>query len=416
MVRISPFRAYRPQAGVAGQLVSVPYDVVDREEARALAAGNPLCFLRVVRSDLEFPDDVDPYSPAIYDRARDNFQRLLADGALFREAEPCLYVYRLTFQGRSQTGLVCRVHADDYLEGRIKKHELTRPDKEQDRTRHVDHLGINAGPVFLAHRSEQEPEIQEILETYCSGEEPLYDLTRADGVRHEVFRVEPGEGQERLVRLFSFLPALYIADGHHRAASAANVCAARRQRQGGGSTDAAAHDWFLAVSFPDRELRILPYNRVIRAPDGFDSQTFLTKLEGDFEVVRKERPIELHEVRLFLDGRWIHLRARPHTYEGADAIESLDVAILGRRVLKPLLGIEDQRTSDRISFVGGIRGDQELERLVNSGRYTLAFSMFPTTMDQLLAVADAGKIMPPKSTWFEPKLCSGFLVNSLNDE
>ena len=418
MVRISPFRAFRPRPQDVAALVSVPYDVVDREEARAIAQGNPLCFLRVVRSEIELPDDTDPYSDQVYDRARENFSGLVESGALFREREACLYVYRLTYQGNSQTGLVCRVHADDYAQDLIKKHELTRPDKEQDRTRHVDHLGVNAGPVFLAHRAEAEPEIQDILEIYCNGEDPLYDVTRMDGVRHEIFRIEPGEDQERLVRLFSFLPALYIADGHHRAASASNVCRLRRQREPAETDQGgpAAHDWFLAVSFPDRQLRILPYNRAIRAPAGFNPEAFLMALSESFDVVESTGPLRLHEMRLYLQGRWIHLRMKPATYEGREEIESLDVAILGRTVLDPLLGIKDQRTSDRIQFVGGIRGEQELEKLVDSGGYGLAFSMFPTSMDQLLAVADAGKIMPPKSTWFEPKLCSGFLVNSLTDE
>lgn len=413
MVRISPFRAFRPRPIDAAQLVSVPYDVVDRDEARQLAEGNPLSFLRVVRSELELPDDTDPYSDQVYDLARANLNKLIDSGSLFRETEPCLYVYRLTYQGNSQTGLVCRVHSDDYVEGRVKKHELTRPEKENDRTRHVDHLGVNAGPVFLAHRAEQETEIQEILERYCQDEGPLYDISRSDGVRHEIFRVEPGEDQERLVRLFSFLPAVYIADGHHRAASAANVCRMRRERS---SAQSAPHDWFLAVSFPDTQLRILPYNRVVRVDEGFDHASFRKALAELFTISEGRPPLELHDMRLYAAGKWLHLRARPALYQNADEIESLDVAILGKHVLAPLLGIADQRTSDRIHFVGGIRGDQELERLVDSGRYQLAFAMFPTTMQQLLAVADAGKIMPPKSTWFEPKLCSGFLINSLDSE
>ena len=413
MIRISPFKALRPLPEAAPDIISVPYDVVDTEEARNMAQGKPLSFLRVIRSEIEFPPGADPYGSEIYARARENLHKLLEDGHLIRETEDCFFIYRLEHGGRSQTGVVARIHAEEYFNGRVKRHELTRPEKEKDRTEHVDRTGANTGPVFMAYRSDQAPGLTDYLEQLAGEMEPLYDIQREDDVRHKIYRVEPGPEQDRLQELYSGLDCVYIADGHHRAASAANVCRLRQERFGQGNSE-DPHNWFLCVSFPDEQLSILPYNRAVRDLNGLKNEEFLELLEKDFTLVPGKQEVQKREINLYLGGKWTHLKAKEHATSGTDEISGLDVSILQERILGPILGIDDPRLSDRIKFVGGIRGDEELERLVDEGRYAVSFSMHPTSMNELLAVADADKIMPPKSTWFEPKLCSGFLINPLD--
>ena len=416
MVRISPFHALRPRPDKASDIISVPYDVVNRQEALELAEGKPDSFLRVVRSELEFPPESNPYADQVYDRARDNLRRLEKEGLLFTEEQACLYVYRLNVDGHQQTGLVARAHADDYKNDLIKKHELTRKEKEADRTRHVDHLGANTGPVFLLYRSVEVSGLTAELDRIADTTRPLYDLTREDGVRHRIYKVEPGETLAALVEKFARLKALYIADGHHRAASAANVCALRRERAGLSGAEEGDFDWFLSVSFPDEQLKVLPYNRAVKDISGMATADLMAGLKTNFDFLPDAGGELLpRQFRMYFEGTWHKLQAKPETYEQADLTGSLDVTILQNHVFSAMFGITDPRTSDRLTFVGGIRGEKELERLVNSGDYKIAFSLYPTSTAELLSIADAGEIMPPKSTWFEPKLCSGFLTNKIAD-
>jgi uncharacterized protein (DUF1015 family) len=418
MVSIRAFRAVRPDPSQADRIVSVPYDVLDRDEARAMADGNPVSFLRVVRSDLEFPDSVGPYDDQIYARAKENLEKFIADGNLVRESEDCLYIYRLNRGDHQQTGLVTVSAIDDYLNDIIKKHEFTRPEKEKDRTTHIDRLSANTGPVFLLYRSAEQAEIAKIMDGHADANTPLYDVSFDDGVRHRVYPVAKGDLQKQLLDLFAKLKATYIADGHHRAASANSIGRKRRESAGGSVTGEELFNFFLTVIFPDDQMAILPYNRAVKDLNGLSPRDFLKRVEENFSVRAGEK-IEnpgVHELNMYLTdgkggGEWYALRAAEATYAGADEINSLDVSVLQNHLLAPVLDIADPRTSDRIIFVGGIRGDGELERLVKGGKFAVAFAMPPVTTGQLLDVADAGKVMPPKSTWFEPKLRSGFLVH-----
>lgn len=407
-MRLHPFRALRPAPEHAERVASVPYDVVSRSEAAALAEGNPQSFLHVGRSDIDLPADVDPYDARIYATARQALDRFQAEGTLVREAEPSLYLYRQIMDGRAQTGIVGCVHIDDYERDVIRKHEKTRQDKEDDRTRHVLTLRANAEPVFLTYRARHDigtltaPELERA---------PLYDFTAPDGVRHTVWRIAD---PSRLVDAFRHVPIAYVADGHHRSASAwragRELRSAPPQHRGDGE-----YNWFLAVLFPSDELRILPYNRVVRDLAGMEPAQVLARLTrvGRVEVTDDPVPHRAGTFCFFLMNAWYRLELDEATIDRADPIGSLDVSLLQDRVLGPILGIGDPRTDKRIDFVGGIRGPAELERRVRSGEMAIAFSLYPTTLDQLMAVADAGQVMPPKSTWFEPKLRSGLFVHTL---
>ncbi len=414
MVEIRAFRALRPDPAFADQIVSVPYDVVDRDEARAMAKGAPWRFLRITRSDLEFGDDVDPYSDAVYERAVHNLKKFVGAGKLLRESSDHVYIYRLNQGERRQTGLVALSAIDDYLDDRIKKHELTRPDKERDRTVHIDRTGANTGPVFLLYNNNDAPRLAQLMDQHADATAPLYDVSFDDGVRHRIWPVGPGAQQDELLQLYRSLPASYIADGHHRAASAVSVGKARRSAAG-KSSGAELFNFFLTVSFPDHQLTILPYNRVVADLNGLSADQFLASAAEKFEINdQRSSNLAADQCALFMDGQWRTLRARPGSYAASDPISSLMVSVLQENLLRPVLGIEDPRTSNRIAFIGGIRGESELERLVDSGRYRLAFSLPAVSPAQLIAVSDAGKIMPPKSTWFEPKLRSGFLVHLID--
>ncbi len=407
-MRLHPFRALRPVPDLAERVASVPYDVVNRSEAAALAAGNPYSFLHVGRSDIDLPADVDPYDPRIYATARAALDRFQADGTLLREAEPSLYLYRQIMDGRAQVGVVGCVHIDDYDRDVIRKHEKTRPDKEDDRTRHVLTLRANAEPVFLTYRVR--PDIQ-ALATRILEDTPLYDFTAPDGVRHTVWRVPDPRS---LVEAFRQVPLAYVADGHHRSASAWRAGRELRnepaQRRGEGE-----YNWFLAVLFPADELRILPYNRVVRDPGSLGIPELLGRLShvGRVTVTDDPVPSKSGTFCFFLMNAWYRLELDEASIDRSDPIASLDVSLLQDRVLGPVLGIGDPRTDKRLDFVGGIRGTAELEQRVRSGEMVIAFSLYPTTLEQLMAVADAGQVMPPKSTWFEPKLRSGLFVHTL---
>ena len=408
-MRLNPFRALRPPPEFAAQVACVPYDVVNREEAASLAAGNPRSFLHVGRPDIDLPASTDPYDDRVYAQGRMALEGFLRDGTLLRDADRTVYVYRQEMDGRGQTGVVACVHVDDYEHDIIRKHEKTRKDKEDDRTRHVLTLDANAEPVFLAYRTSAAITADVAAAVKAP---PLYDFVAPDGVRHIVWKVADPSA---LLRDFAAVPLAYVADGHHRSASAWRAGQERRAANP-QHTGNEEYNWFLAVLFPAGELAILPYNRVVKSLSGLTAEAFRARLAtlGRLEAVTDPRPPRPGSFAFFLEGRWWLLTMDASTIDRRDPIGSLDVSLLQDRVLGPILGITDPRTDKRNDFVGGIRGTAELDRRVTSGEMALGISMYPTTMEQLLAVSDAGKIMPPKSTWFEPKLRSGLFVHELS--
>jgi uncharacterized protein (DUF1015 family) len=402
MSELFPFRALRPAPAVAPAVASVPYDVVSTAEARAMAADQPLSFLHVTRSEIDLPAGTDPYDAAVYAQAVRNFEDLKRSAPLVLDDDESLYVYRLRMGTHEQTGLAGTFSLDEYARGLIKKHEKTRPDKEDDRTRHIVELRAQTGVVFLVHRAQ--PTIDALV-AQVSQARPIYDFVAADGVAHTVWRAS-GSDCDALVRAFGTLDALYIADGHHRAASAARARQLLRREQGPASADR-----FLAVAFPDAQMRILPYNRVVKDLAGQTPEDFLAALSRRLPTTDGQgEPDRAGSVAMYLAGRWYSLTLPEADSAGARA-DQLDVEVLHRTVLGPLLRIGDARTDKRIDFIGGIRGPAELERLVDDGEAAVAFSMFPVGIADLLAIADAGGIMPPKSTWFEPKLRDGLFVH-----
>jgi uncharacterized protein (DUF1015 family) len=411
-MRVSPFAALRPQPELAARVAAVPYDVVNTEEARRLAEHEPLSFLHVSRSEIDLPPATDPHSDVVYQRALENF-RALERKALLREATPALYLYRqeTTLLGRkvAQTSLVGCCHIEEYESGIIKKHEKTRRDKEDDRTRHVLTLRTHTGPVFLLYRDR--PSVTQLMEREME-QPPLYDFVAADGVRHCVWRCAK---PELYTNQFANIDVAYIADGHHRAASAARAGAELRAKnpKHDGSEE---YNWFLAALFPASQLTILPYHRVIKDLNGLSKQALLAKLReiGSLEKAAEPSPKAPASFGVYLEHEWYRLTLPAGSIDRRDPVGSLDYSLLQDRVLSPVLGIGDVRTDQRIDFVGGIRGTGELEQRVDSGREAIAFALGPTSIDQLLAVADAGQIMPPKSTWFEPKLRSGLLIHTID--
>lgn len=412
MVVVAPFAALRPRPELAKDVASVPYDVVDTAEARALAEGNPQSYLHVTRPEIDMPLVTDPHSEAVYQAGRATLARFVAEGTLVRDPVPALYVYRLTAGHHSQVGVMGCCAVDEYDDGTIKKHEKTRPDKEDDRTHHLLTLGCHPEPVFLTCRAEAEvsARVTEAME-----DDPLYAFTAADGVNHEVWRLA-GPEAETLCAAFAEIEALYVADGHHRCAAASRARAELR----GADGDAGPANRFLAVVFPDDQVAIQAYNRVVHDLNGHSPDAFLAALREVMEVDEEASPEPPGRGRfsMYLGGRWYGLTAPAEHVGGGDPVESLDAAILQNLVLAPILGIEDPRTAQRISFVGGIRGTGELERLVDALAEAglgpaVAFSLHPVSMAELMAVADAGRVLPPKSTWFEPKLRSGLAIHEL---
>ena len=404
MAQLIPFRALRPAPLVAPRVASVPYDVVNTDEARALAQGNPLSFLHVTRSEIDLPDTTSPYDASVYAAAAANLQSLKTAAPLVTDEEPGLYCYKQQMGDHVQTGLAGCFSVDEYERDVIKKHEKTRPDKEDDRTRHIIELRAQTGVVFLTYRASSA--VDAVTARVCDGT-PLYDFTAADGIRHTVWPVAAADVPQ-LQKAFDAIPALYIADGHHRAASAARARAALREQ--GQLTES---DAFIAVAFPDTALKILPYHRVVKDLNGHSPESLLAALRSRMPVTDgAPEPVRPNDVSMFLDGRW-HTLALPASPVGTPRAEGLAVAVLQREVLGPVLGIGDVRTDKRIEFVGGARGTRALEGLVTAGQAALAFSMFPVTVDDLITIADEGGIMPPKSTWFEPKLRDGLLVHQL---
>jgi uncharacterized protein (DUF1015 family) len=395
MATIKPFAALRPQPKLASQICELPYDVMSSAEAREMAKGNPLSFLHVSKPEIDLPDGTDVHAPEVYGMGKENFDRLISQGALRQDRQKAFYLYRQIMGQHSQTGLVAVASCEDYLKNIVRKHELTRPDKEDDRVRHIETLNSQTGPVFLTFRSNHR--LQTLWQKRTSAT-PDIDFTAKDSVRHTSWVIEDPETIQFIEAEFNEIPCLYIADGHHRSAAAARVYQSRKGA--GGSA------FFLSVIFPHEQMQILPYNRVLKSLDGRSSAELIEKLDAVFVVKRdgSGRPSKKHELGLFLDGHWHTLHFQPQFAATNDPIEKLDVTLLQKYVLGPIFGINDPRTSQRINFVGGIRGTAELESLVSRGEYACAFSMFPTSIEDLMAIADAGGIMPPKSTWFEPKL------------
>ena len=408
MAVIRPFSGLRPETDQAGAVASVPYDVVNTDEARALAATNPFSFLHVSRPEIDMPEGTDPYSDAVYRKALDNFEKLIRDCPLVTEEVPSLYLYRLIMGDHEQIGVVACCSLDEYDENLIRKHERTRRDKEDDRTHHMTVLRAQTGPVFLTYRANRDIDTMAMETTMANA---IFDFTAEDGVQHTVWRVPD---PVRFVHAFREVPFLYIADGHHRAASAARTRAELRE-QSFGHTGDEEYNFFLAVIFPDDQVQILAYNRAIRDLNGLSQTDFLERLEKSFEVTADgaDVPQRRGQWAMYLDGRWYGLSLRADAPRPDGVVESLDVSILQDQVLDPILGIKDVRTDKRIDFIGGIRGSEELKRLVDERKAAVAFSLFPTTMEDLLRVSDAGEIMPPKSTWFEPKLRDGLLIHKI---
>lgn len=408
MARIRPFRALRPPVERAAEVSAVPYDVVNSEEAAALAEGNPWSFLHVSRPEIDLPSGTDLYSDEVYAKARENFDRLIADCPLDRDAVPSLYLYRLRMGDHEQTGLVACCSIDEYDNDRIKKHERTRRDKEDDRTRHLVTLGAQTGLVFLTYRGR--PEIDSLVGEVTSTA-PLYDFVAPDGIAHTMWKIPD---PERFVEGFADVPYLYVADGHHRSASASRARAQLRDANP-AHTGEEDYNFVLAVLFPADQLQILPYNRTVKDLNGHSAEDLLAAVRERFEVTNDASPDPARGAfAMYLGGHWYGLTPPAGSVDHDDPIASLDVSVLQDRVLAPLLGVEDPRTDKRVDFVGGIRGTAELVRLVDSGKAAVAFSLHPTTLDDLIRIADAGEIMPPKSTWFEPKLRDGLVCHTID--
>ena len=405
MPLVKPFRALRPAPGRAAEVLAPPYDVLSSAEARARAHGKPWSFLHISKPEIDLDPAIDPYDKAVYAKAAENLAKMVSGGVLIRDAKPYYYVYRLTWRGHTQTGIAAAASLADYATNRIRKHELTTPVKEDDRVRQIEAVNAQTGPVMIGYPNA--PEIDAILAKAAAGK-PEVDVTADDNVRHEMWVISDDATIDQLTRAFDALPAIYIADGHHRSAAAARVAAARK---GDGS-----HSYFLSVIFPEREMTILDYNRVLKDLNGRTPEQLLAELRKSFTVTASDQPVRpasAHEYGMYLAGRWYRLNIRPDLIP-SDPIGRLPITVLSRNVIEPLLGIKDPRTDKRIDFVGGARGLEGLEKRVNSGEMAVAFALYPTQMADLMAVADAGLIMPPKSTWFEPKLADG-MVNHVLD-
>ena len=447
MLKVKPFRAVRPRPEIASKVAALPYDVMNSDEAREMVKDEPLSFLRIDRAEINLPEGIDPYEEQVYSKAKEVYEERKEDGTFIQDEKPCYYIWKLTLKGQSQCGIVCCPSSEDYRNGLIKKHEHTTVAKEQDRIRHVDALDANTGPIFLSYKDSAE--LENIIDKYMQedradgNDKKIYDFTGPGGVRHEAWIVDTPDVIQSLEKAFAELDALYIADGHHRCASAAKVSDKRKAADPNPSLD-KEYDRFLAVVFPESQLKILDYNRVVKDLNGLSHEEFFKKLEADFDCSLSESPVNpqaSHEFGMFIKSdsacnegnntivcaednnttesaedknsgySWYRLNFKGDLPEG-DPVAGLDVSVLQDRLLSPILGIEDPRTDKRIDFVGGIRGLDELERRVKGGM-AVAFSLYPTQMKELIAVADAGKVMPPKSTWFEPKLLSGLFIHEL---
>ena len=417
MAILRKFRAWRPKPGLEKEVASYPYDVLSSEEARELARDNPYSFLHVVKPEIDLPAGTDLYSQAVYAKAKENFSKFIKDGILIQDKAPKLYIYRQTMDGREQYGIVGCVSVEDYNSDVIKKHEHTRPAKEKDRIKHVDITNANAGPIFLTYKARG---TIDALVSEAVRSAPVYDFVASDGIGHTVWIIEIDAISEKIIKEFAAIDFLYVADGHHRSASAAKVANMRREANP-AHTGGEEYNFFLAVLFPDQQLRILDYNRVLKHLNNHTDEELFQTLEKTYSIDDRGadpyKPQKKGEIGMYMDHKWYRLTIKPEIVQAYkdDPVESLDISVLQKTVLAPYFGIDNPRTSDDIDFVGGIRGLEELIRLVDSGKFKVAFAMYPVSIEELMHIADAGEVMPPKSTWFEPKLRSGLLVHTLND-
>lgn len=414
MAILKAFKGIRPIKDKVSQLASRPYDVLNSEEAAIEVEGNPFSFLHVVKPEIDLPAETDHYSKEVYLKAKVNFEKLLKEGVLFKDQTACIYIYQLRMNGRKQNGIVGCAAVDDYINNVILKHELTRPDKEEDRKNHVRISNIHAEPVFFAYKAHKE--LDEYIWDIVNQSTPEYDFTTEDGIGHSFWVVDNPVKIQNIIELFSQLKNTYVADGHHRTAAAALVGNERRLNNP-NHNGTEEYNYFLAVHFPDNQLQIMDYNRLIKDLNGHSQEDLLSELNKSFEIEDKgtliHKPTSLHNFGMYMNGKWYSLTAKSGTYNDLDPIGVLDVTILSEKILSPILNIKDLRTDKRIDFVGGMRGLEELEKRVNSGEMKLAFSLYPVSMKQLIDIADSGNIMPPKTTWFEPKLRSGLVIHSL---
>lgn len=412
---VRPFKAIRPAKDKAEKVAALPYDVMDSDEAREMVKDNPYSFLHIDKAEIDLAKEVDHYSDEVYEKAKENIDRFLTEGIFIQDEKPYFYLYRQIMGDVNQTGIVGAASVDDYIENRIKKHEFTRAEKEQDRIRHVDTTNANTGPIFLTHH--KNAELSAVVKEW-SAKDPEYDFTSEDGVRHTVWVINDEAAVKKIGEAYKTIPALYIADGHHRSASAVKVGQMRREAKPDYTGD-EEFNYFLAVIFPSEELAIMDYNRIVTDLNGLTEDEFLSKVRENFDVEEYNtgepyHPEKKHTYGLYLPGRWFKLTANPEIIDDSDVLKGLDVSIMADNVIAPILDITDQRTSNRIDFVGGIRGLKELERRVATGHYVAAISFFPTDINDLMKIADSGRVMPPKSTWFEPKLRSGLFLHELD--
>jgi len=414
MVKVKPFKGLRPNKEYAEKVASPPYDVLSSDEAREMAKDNPYSFLHVNKPEIDLDETVDPYDVRVYRRGAENLKKLIDHGILEQDQEEYFYIYQQIMGDHKQTGLVAGASCDEYIQDKIKKHEHTRPDKEEDRMTHINILNAQVGPVFLTYKSK--PEIDEIFKEGMQNE-PEYDFV-ADGVRHTFWVVKDKDLINKIQKAFNKIDYLYVADGHHRSASATRV-KREREKKNPNHTGDEEYNYFLTVIFPDNQMQILDYNRIVKDLNGLSTEEFLSKIKEKFDVELSAedepfKPAKKHEFGMYLENNWYKLTPKKDTFDEKDVVERLDVSILQNNLLSPILGIENPRKDKRIDFVGGIRGLKELEKRVDSGDWKVAFSMYPTTIGDLMNIADAGKVMPPKSTWFEPKLRSGLVVHLLD--
>lgn len=414
MVKIKGLKAFRPQKELCEKIASKPYDVLNSKEARKEAKGNPHSFLHVVKSEIDLPKDIDPYDERVYQKAAENLEKMKQEGWLIQEEQEALYLYRQIMDGHEQYGLVVDASVQDYLQGKIKIHELTREKKEKDRIKHVKTTNANTGPVFLTYRAKNTIDklVDEVAETA-----PVYDFTAEDGVQHTLWIIKDADQINTFIQEFDQIPHTYVADGHHRSKSAAMVGQMRKEENPNHTGD-EEYNWFLTVLFPHDQLQILDYNRVVKDLNGLSKKEFIAAIKSYFQIepvknLKEAKPKEKHTFGMYLAGQWYKLQASDNSYEDSDPVESLDVSILQNELLTPILDIGDPRKDTRIDFVGGIRGLEELEKRVDSGEMQVAFALYPTSVEELMDIADAEKLMPPKSTWFEPKLRSGLIVHDL---
>ena len=417
MAVVKAFKAVRPAPALAGQVAALPYDVMDSEEAREMVVGNPYSFLHVDKAEIDLDPGIDLYDARVYEKARENLNQMIADGVFIQDEKPCLYIYKQVMNGRAQIGIVGCASIDEYRNNVIKKHELTRADKEQDRINHVDYCDANTGPIFLTYRAK--PAIAKLTAGVMESKAPVYDFVSQDGIGHTVWVIDDDAVVEAICEAFAGIDYLYIADGHHRSASAVRVGMKRRETKPNYDTT-EEFNYFLSVIFPDEQLYIMDYNRIVKDLNGYTKEEFLEKVREKFTVTPYAgegalKPQKKHTYGMYLDGSWMLLEAKEGSYDAADPVAQLDVSILQNNLLHPILGIGDPRTDKRIDFVGGIRGLDALSDRVDDGSMAVAFSMYPTTMEDLMDIADADAIMPPKSTWFEPKLRSGLFIHKLSD-